>query len=189
MGDEPAGTSDGVLAIYELNDFTILREVFLRAYERSAQRYTVIRGGVGDPDPFRLKYRQAIVEQIAEIIRSRCARPEAVARLREWAENSVIESDRKRFLTAAEETLAGIHEGNFARYRVALPNLKPGKQCGTQPDTCHPESAHLFFQASNLMEFLQMVHARGSDPGHALEQARQEARLTRGVEVTYLQHP
>lgn len=113
-----ADYTDGMLAIYELNDIAILREVFLRAYERSAQRYTVIRGAVGDPDPFRLKYRQAIAEQVAEIIRNRCARPEAVARLREWAENSVIESDRKRFLTAAEETLAGIHEGNFARYRV-----------------------------------------------------------------------
>lgn len=113
-----ADYTDGMLAIYEFNDITILREVFLRAYERSAQRYTVIRGAVGDPDPFRLKYRQAIAEQVAEIIRNRCARPEAIARLRRWAEESVIESDRKRFITAAEETLAGIHEGNFARYRV-----------------------------------------------------------------------
>lgn len=110
--------TDGMLAIYELNDITILREVFLRAYDRSAQRYTVIRGAVGDPDAFRLKYRLAIAEQVAEIIRDRCARPEAIARLRRWAEESVIESDRQRFITAAEETLAGIHEGNFARYRV-----------------------------------------------------------------------
>lgn len=28
------------------------------------------------------------------------------------------ESDRKRFVAAAEETLAGIHGGNFARYRI-----------------------------------------------------------------------
>jgi len=51
-------------------------------------------------------------------IRSRCDRREVVARLRQWAERSVIETDRKRFVAAAEETLAGIHEGNFARYRV-----------------------------------------------------------------------
>ena len=106
------------LAIYELTDLRILQEVFIRAYERSAQRYTVIRGAVGDPDPFRVRYRQAIADQVAEIIRSRCDRREAVARLRQWAERSVIESDRKRFVAAAEETLAGIHEGNFARYRV-----------------------------------------------------------------------
>lgn len=110
--------TDSMLAIYELNDIHILQEVFIQAYERSARRYTVIRGAVGDPDPFRVKYRQAIAEQVAEIIRSRCDRREAVTRLRLWAEASVIETDRKRFVTAAEETLAGIHEGNFARYRV-----------------------------------------------------------------------
>jgi len=56
--------------------------------------------------------------KVAEIIRARCSRREAVARLRRWAEDSVIETDRKPFVAAAEETLAGIHEGNFARYRV-----------------------------------------------------------------------
>ena len=113
-----ADYTDGMLAIYELNEISLLREVFIQAYERSAQRYTVIRGAVGDPDPFRVKYRQAIAEQVAEIIRARCSRREAVARLRRWAEDSVIETDRKPFVAAAEETLAGIHEGNFARYRV-----------------------------------------------------------------------
>jgi len=110
--------TDGMLAIYELNEVDILREIFIQAYERSAQRYTVIRGAVGDPDPFRVRYRQAIAGQVAEIIRTRCDRREAVARLRRWAEGSVIENDRKRFVAAAEETLAGIHEGNFARYRI-----------------------------------------------------------------------
>ena len=62
---------------------------FLQAYRRSAQRYTVIRGAVGDPDPFRVKYRQAIAEQVAEIIRARCGRRDAVASLRRWAEDSV----------------------------------------------------------------------------------------------------
>jgi Fic family protein len=110
--------TDGMLGIYELNDLCILRELFTRAYERSAERYTVIRGAVGEPDPFRVKYRQAIAEQVAEIIRACCDRSEALARLRQWAADSVIESDRKRFVAAAEETLAGIHEGNFARYRI-----------------------------------------------------------------------
>jgi hypothetical protein len=75
------------LAIHELNDLRILQEVFIRAYERSAQRCTVIRGAVGDPDPFRGRYRQPIADQGAEIVRSRCDRREAVARLRQWAES------------------------------------------------------------------------------------------------------
>jgi fido (protein-threonine AMPylation protein)/DNA-binding transcriptional ArsR family regulator len=113
-----ADYTDGMLAIYELNEVGLLREVFIQAYERSAQRYTVIRGAVGDPDPFRVKYRQAIAGQVAEIIRARCTRREAVTRLRRWADDSIIEGDRKSFVAAAEETLAGIHEGNFARYQI-----------------------------------------------------------------------
>lgn len=113
-----SGYTDAMLAIYEINDTSLLREVFLQAYERSAQRYTVIRGAIGEPDPFRVRYRQAIIDQVAEIIRARCTRPQATARLRDWADHSVIEADRRKFITAAEETLSGIHEGNFARYRV-----------------------------------------------------------------------
>ena len=133
-----ADYTDGMLAIYELNEIGILREVFIQAYERSAQRYTVIRGAVGDPDPFRLKYRQAITEQVAEIIRARCARREAVARLRRWAEDSVIESDRKQFVAAAEETLAGIHEGNFARYRVRPSEFESWKTAWSEPGSAPP---------------------------------------------------
>lgn len=110
--------TDGMLAIYELNDVCILREVFIKAYERSAERYTVIRGTVGEPDPFRVKFREAIVERVAGIVRSRLNRGEAVAELRRWAADSLVEADRKRFVEAVEETLAGIHEGNFARYRI-----------------------------------------------------------------------
>lgn len=87
----------------------------------------VILGAVGEPDPFRVRYRRAIAGQVVEIIRSRCGHREAVACLRRWAEGPVIEPDRKRFVAAAEETLAGIHEGNFARYRVRLSEFEAGR--------------------------------------------------------------
>lgn len=110
--------TDAMLAVYELNDVSLLREVFVQAYERSAQRYTIIRGVMGEPDAFRVRYREAIAGQVGEIIRARLDRPAAAAHLREWAETSVIEADRRKFIAAAEETLSGLHEGNFARYRV-----------------------------------------------------------------------
>jgi hypothetical protein len=69
---------------------------------------------------------------VAEIIRARCDRREAVARLRLWAEGSVIETDRKRFVSAAEETLAGIHEGNFARYRVRPSEFESWRELWTE---------------------------------------------------------
>jgi len=110
--------TDAVLAVYELNEVSLLREVFVQAYERSAQRYTVIRGVMGEPDTFRVRYREAINGQVGEIIRAKLDRRQAAARLRAWAEDSVIEADRGKFIAAAEESLSGLHEGNFARYRV-----------------------------------------------------------------------
>ncbi len=110
--------TDAVLAVYELNEVSLLREVFVQAYERSAQRYTVIRGVMGEPDTFRVRYREAINGQVGEIIRAKLDRPAAAAHLRAWAEASVIEADRRKFIAAAEENLSGLHEGNFARYRV-----------------------------------------------------------------------
>lgn len=110
--------TDAMLAVYELNDVSLLCEVFVQAYERSAQRYTIIRGVMGEPDTFRVRYREAIAGQVGEIVRARLDRPAAAAHLRDWAEVSVIEADRRKFVAAAEETLSGLHEGNFARYRV-----------------------------------------------------------------------
>jgi len=123
-----------MLAVYELNDLSILREVFVQACERSAQRYTVIRGAVGEPDPFRVTYREAIAGLVVEIVRSRCDRRAAVVRLRQWAEDSVVATDRKRFVSAAEETLAGLHEGNFARCRIRPSEFEAWNQVWRRKD-------------------------------------------------------
>jgi hypothetical protein len=65
--------------------------------------------------------------------RGSSVRREAVAHLRQWAEDSVIDSDRKQFVAAAEETLAGIHEGNFARYRIRPSEFEAWKAAWTEP--------------------------------------------------------
>ncbi len=97
-----------------------------RTYERSAQRCMVIRGAVGGSDPFRVKYCHAIAEQMAKIVR---------ARVRHWAKESLIETDRKHFVAAAEETLVGINEGNFARYRLISSEFDVWKAIWTE--TCN----------------------------------------------------
>lgn len=43
----------GVLGVYERNDVSILRDVFVWAYERSAARYAAIMESMGEPDEFR----------------------------------------------------------------------------------------------------------------------------------------
>ena len=48
---------EALLGIYELNRTSLLRDVFMFAYERSVARYATIRQTVGEPDPFRMKWR------------------------------------------------------------------------------------------------------------------------------------
>ena len=51
----------GLLGVYELNRIELLREVFVWAYERSSSLYSATRQELGEPDLFRLRYRNLII--------------------------------------------------------------------------------------------------------------------------------
>jgi hypothetical protein len=110
----------GILGVYELNKVELLRDVFVWAYERSAQAYAAVRQSIGDPDPFRLRHREAIRSVVAHIISNALQKNEALAYLRSWTAQNIGagEEERTRFIETLEQELIGLHEGNFARYRV-----------------------------------------------------------------------
>jgi Fic family protein len=110
--------TEAVLGVYELNKIDLLKDVFLWAYERSAARYAAVRQSLGEPDPFRLRYREQIRELIAEIIRARIGRKDVAARIATWSQKAIGPDDRARFAEIVETELTGLHEGNFARYRI-----------------------------------------------------------------------
>lgn len=110
--------SQGMLGVYELNDISLLKDVFLWAYERSASRYGVIRQSLGEPDIFKLKYRTPIRELISGIIREGLNSKDADKKIRLNARR-LPEADQEQFIQAMEPELLAIHEGNFARYRVS----------------------------------------------------------------------
>jgi hypothetical protein len=59
---------DGILAVYELNRVELLRDVFIWAYQRSCARYSAVRQSLGEPDPFRFKYREQIKKLVARVV-------------------------------------------------------------------------------------------------------------------------
>lgn len=109
---------DGILAVYELNRVELLRDVFVWAYERSCARYSAVSRSLGEPDPFRLRYRALIAETVAEIVGGGMDKKAAVASIRRRAVKDVPEDDRARFGEVVETELTSLHEGNIARYRV-----------------------------------------------------------------------
>ena len=109
---------DGVLAIYELNRVELLRDVFVWACERSSARYSAVRQSLGEPDPFRLRYRALVAESVARVVRTGMDRKAATALARQRAAEQVPPADRARFVEVVETEIMSLHEGNIARYRL-----------------------------------------------------------------------
>ena len=117
----------GILGIYELNRIELYKDVFMWAYERSALRYAALRQSLGEPDPFRLKYREAIRDLITEIISNAMQQKEAMAIIQQKAV-TLPEKDRPKFTEAVETELLSLHDGNFARYWVRPLEFKRWKE-------------------------------------------------------------
>ena len=119
FADVPRSTyTEAVLAVYELNKVDLLKDVFVWAYERSAARYAAVRQSLGEPDPFRLKYRTQLRDIVAEVVRGSMDKKLASAHIASWATREIEPSDREKFREVAENELLSLHEGNFARYQL-----------------------------------------------------------------------
>ena len=119
FADVPRQTyTEAVLGVYELNKIDLLKDVFIWAYERSAARYAAVRQSLGEPDPFRLRYREQLRDLIADLVRARVGRKDAAARIAAWSKKEIDPGDRERFAEIVEAELIGLHEGNFARHRI-----------------------------------------------------------------------
>lgn len=109
---------NAMLGIYELNCVELLRDVFVWAYKRSCARYSAVRQSLGDPDPFRLQYRQHITQAVADVVRGTMSKPQAVGYIHNFARQQIEATDCERFIEVVETQLLNLHEGNIARYRL-----------------------------------------------------------------------
>ncbi len=106
----------GTLGVYEMTRMELLRDVFVWAYERSCQKYVVIRDSVAEPDLFRMKYRNALIDVVGGIVRER--KQPAVDEIRALAEPLVELRDLVKFIDMAKRELGRLNDGNIARYRI-----------------------------------------------------------------------
>jgi len=109
---------NGLLGVYELNRIELLRDLFVWAYERSCLRYSFTRKELGEPDPFRMRYRNAITENVSHIVRGCMDKAAAIAFIREYARLSISLEDQAHFVESVERDIMSLHEGNIARHRI-----------------------------------------------------------------------
>lgn len=105
---------EGLLGVYELNRVELLRDIFMRAYERSCQQYVAVRQQLVPPDAVRLRYRTQLSALVATIIRSGVKAD--LAAIRAQVPGTVAEADRERFVTLAMEEFQNLHSGNVIRF-------------------------------------------------------------------------
>jgi hypothetical protein len=108
---------DGLLGVYELKRVELLRDVFVWAYERSCQRYGAVRRSLGEPDPFRLRYREPLMLVVRTMVQENLE--PRVELLKDKAIKAGIPAEHiDHFVRLAGVELQSLHEGNFARYRL-----------------------------------------------------------------------
>lgn len=107
----------GLLAVYELNETELLQEVFVQAYEHSVKKYAVVRESLGEPDAFRLQFRNEIMTLIGAIVVEGLQRTAALRLIKEKAA-TLPKMQQARFIEVVETELQSLNEGNMARYRI-----------------------------------------------------------------------
>lgn len=105
---------EGMLGVYELNQTDLLADVFFWAYARSCQQYVAVERHMVDPDPFRLRHRQALGQVVAEIVRAPMA--PTVQTVEQHMPNSVPQAERARFTELVLKEFRSLHAGNAIRF-------------------------------------------------------------------------
>lgn len=106
--------SRATLGVYEMTRVELLRDLYVWAYERSAQEYLVIRQELAEPDPLRLAWRDLVKKTIYQVVSSPAT--DALTIIRHQIDAAVPEPQRPAVQALILEELRRIHEGVLARY-------------------------------------------------------------------------
>jgi fido (protein-threonine AMPylation protein) len=117
---------DAMIGVYELNRMELLRDVFVWAYERSCQQYVAVKQNVVPPDIFRLRYRQALSEVVASIVKNNEAATAGAVNARVPA--TVAVADKAHFTQLVLEEFAALHPGNAVRFGIRPLELAAWKE-------------------------------------------------------------
>lgn len=104
---------EATLGVYELNQIELLRDVYVWAYERSCQRYLAITQTMVEPNPLKIKYREALIQAVQTIVKG--LRPPTATVIAEVAQDHVADDDPAAFREMLTTALEQLHEGGMSR--------------------------------------------------------------------------
>lgn len=113
---------DGLLGIYELNNVSLFKEIYIEGYIASAKNYRVIRAELESPDKAALVYRDFVRSAVRHcVLKSKKFYQEEIERM--TVEAGIPEEDREQVVRYVEKETRGLHDGNLIRYRLHLKDL------------------------------------------------------------------
>ncbi len=108
-----------LLGIYEKNDISLLRELYIWAYERSAQRYSAVQQAMGEPNLFKMKYRNEIQQIVRSIILGKTSGHQLIMTIKKFiAKLNLPAQDSLYLFQVIEVEIISLHDGNIARYKI-----------------------------------------------------------------------
>lgn len=118
-----------LLGVYEKTDISLIRDLYVWAYNRSSQKYTAVQQSMGEPNLLKLKYRVWIHEIVRSIILERTSGGTIAHRIHYYIETSDIPmADRAAVTNLIETEIISLHEGNAARYKVTPNEFQAWKE-------------------------------------------------------------
>lgn len=124
---------DGLLGIYEFNDISLLKDLFIWSYERSAHRYAALQKTLGEPDPFKLAYRDQIKAAVSHVVLNNIGMEQVNTALGKFL-SGIAQSDQAKFIEAVDMELLDLHEGNISRYRIKPSEFAAWKSQWNSPE-------------------------------------------------------
>lgn len=123
---------DAMLGVYECNDFSIFLDVYEWAYERSVPRYRAVMDSLGKPDPIFVIHRATIDDAIRKAVVDGDDPAEHCAHLPPDVAD--------RLVAIIHERIAGLNEGNFARFGITPAEFEQweGPQSEPRPRAARP---------------------------------------------------
>ena len=103
-----------MMGVYESCDVSMAVDLFDWTYRRSQAKYKVVLESMGWPDPFRVKYREALNEAVGLVVRGR--KPEGAA----FSSLGLPDEDGSKFQRLLGQELNALTAFNCARYRLGI---------------------------------------------------------------------
>ncbi len=108
-----------LIGIYEKNDISLFRDLYIWAYQRSCQKYSSLQSSFGGPNQLKLKYNQIIKDIIRTIILEKITSSQVVKTIHLFLKDfEVQEEEREELFKLIEYEIDGLHDGNVARFKI-----------------------------------------------------------------------